>query len=81
MSNTNVIDTFNCTKHELENIEKQEANKYIFRSKSKYYEEGEKNTKYFMSLEKRNYTNKTIKQLEINNKIIHDQHSITLEEK
>ncbi len=32
----------------------------IFRSKLKWTEEEEKNSKYFLSLEKRNYTNKYI---------------------
>jgi len=36
------------------------------RSQSRWYNEGEKNTKYFLNLEKRNYKQGTISQLRIN---------------
>ena len=39
----------------------------IFRSKVKWIEEGEKNTKYFINLEKQNYNIKYIKTLIDNN--------------
>ncbi len=39
-------------KKELEEIEKQEMNSHIFRTKLKWIEEGEKNSKFFMALEK-----------------------------
>ncbi len=42
----------------------------MLRSQSKWTEEGEKNTSYFLQLQKHNYCNKKISQLEINNKII-----------
>ena len=35
----------------------------ITRSKAKWVEEGEKNTKYFLNLEKRNFNNKYIRKL------------------
>ena len=35
-------------------------NRIILRSKAKWAEEGEKNTKYFLNLEKRNYNNTCI---------------------
>ena len=55
----------NC-KEELENIRKEEVKGIFLRSKAKWIEEGEKPTKYFCHLEKRNYTNKTVTKL-INN--------------
>ena len=75
------LDKYTSTKNELESLEKIESNGYIFRSKCQFYEDGEKNTKYFMNLEKRNYSNKVISKLEIDNKIIEDQDKILLEEK
>ena len=45
---------------QLEKIYKSKCNGAIIRSKVKWFEEGEKNTKYFMSLEKRNLDKNTI---------------------
>ena len=45
---------------------------YILRSKTQYYEEGEKATKYFCNLEKRNSIKKVIHKLNIDGKIITD---------
>ncbi len=45
----------------------------IFRSKIKWTKEGEKNSKFFLSLEKKNYTNKLISQLNVDGKIIKDK--------
>ena len=56
----------NC-KEELENIRKAEVKGIFLRSKAKWIEEGEKPTKYFCHLEKRNFTNETVTKL-INNK-------------
>jgi len=38
----------------------------ILRSKSQWYNEGEKNTKYFLTLQKRHFKQGTISQLKIN---------------
>ena len=83
-SNTTDNDTiseYSNTKHELEEIEKLEASSSIFRSKIKWAEEGERNSKFFLNLEKRNYTNKLITQLQINDSLITDQKQILLEER
>jgi len=48
---------------ELELLNKVEAEGIRLRSKCQYYEQGEKSTKYFHSLEKRNQENKHIKLL------------------
>ncbi len=45
-------------------------NSHIFRTESKWIEEGEKNSKFFMALEKKYYTNKLISTLEVNGKFI-----------
>ena len=39
----------------------------MFRSKSRWLEEGERPTKYFFNLEKRNYNKKTVTELNIEN--------------
>ena len=48
----------------------------IIRSRSRWVEEGEKNTKYFFNLEKRNYANKTISCLNVNDVLIEDPKDI-----
>ena len=54
-SNQNIIDNYNTTKKELENIELSEAAGHIMRSKAKWTELGENNSSYFLRLEKQNY--------------------------
>ena len=52
----------------------------IFRSKIRYFEEGEKSTKYFLNLEKRNYNKKVINKLKVGESIITDPTEILAEE-
>ena len=56
-----------------------QLNGAIIRSKCRWIEEGEKPTKYFCGLEKRNYVNKTIDRLMLNNNITID-HTVILNE-
>ena len=42
-------------KNQWESLQRDKINGTILRSKAKFVEEGEKNTKYFLNLEKRNY--------------------------
>ena len=51
--------------HRLETIIEYQTKGAILRSKSRWYNEGEKNTKYFLNLEKRHCKQGTIAQLEI----------------
>ena len=54
----------------------------ILRSKVRWHEDGERNTKYFYSLEKRNYTSKAIKRIKIaENVYTEDQFNILDKEK
>ena len=54
----------------------------ILRSKSRWHEEGERNTKYFFSLEKRNHDNKTITKIKVGeDSYIEDQFEILEEQK
>ena len=50
-------------KGEWEKLVRKKTNGIILRSKAKWSEEGEKNTKYFLNLEKRKYNQKCIKKL------------------
>ncbi len=52
-----------------------ETHSRLFRS-TQWIEEGEKNSKYFLNLKKKNYTNRLITQLEVNGKILKEQTNI-----
>lgn len=47
----------------MENLYEEKANGLIVSARARWYEYGEKSTKYFLSLEKRNYTRKHIRKL------------------
>lgn len=49
--------------NELELIRKEHMKGLMVRARAKWIEEGEKPTKYFLALEKRNYINKTISKI------------------
>ena len=67
-------------KEELENVRKEKLNGITVRSRVRWAEEGEKPTKYFCSLESRNYVNKTIpKVVKDDDSIVHNQEEILIE--
>ena len=68
-------------KSELNSIIDQKIDGYILRSKAQVIEEGERNSKYFASLEKKKAESKIISRLNIKDKIITDQKDIINEEK
>lgn len=68
-------------KNELEEIYNSKTKGIMLRSHAKWCEEGVKSTKYFLSLEKRNYKNKRIDKLVVNNTILTDIKVILEEEK
>ncbi len=70
------LHNYNSSKRELEQIEISETHSHIFRSKIKWTEVGENNSKFFLSLEKTNYSNMLISQLNVNGKVIKDQKNI-----
>ena len=57
------IDEYTLVKSETEKLLQLKTQGSLIRSRAKYIEEGEKNTKYFLSLEKRNHSIKHIKSL------------------
>ena len=68
------------TQKELDLAIEQKAKGAIFRSKVQYFEEGEKASKYYLNLEKRNYNKKVINRLRVGDKIINDPTLILEEE-
>ncbi len=70
------------SKNELEMIIAEKTKGAMIRSRMRWVEEGEKSTKFFFNLEKRNYTNKTIAQLrKHDNSIITNQNEILEEQR
>ena len=64
----NVWSELEKKRRELETIIEYQTKGAILRSKSRWYNEGEKNTKYFLNLEKRHCKQGTITQLKVNDK-------------
>ena len=60
-------DEIQLTKDNLEKEIEYKTKGALIRCKVQWYEEGEKPTKYFLNLEKRNYKNKVIGQLRLAN--------------
>ena len=52
-------------KTELQSIYEEKGKQDIFRAKCRWLENGERPTKYFFNLEKRNYNKKTISELRL----------------
>ena len=61
----NVLKEYENLKIELQSIYDQKGKASIFRSKCRWVEKGERPTKYFFNLEKRNHNKKTITELRI----------------
>ena len=58
-----VLNEYDNLKAELQSIYEKKGRSAIFRSKCRWVEEGERPTKYFFNLEKKNYDKKTITEL------------------
>lgn len=63
----------------LQGIRNNKIKGMLLRSKVQWVEEGEKPSKYFASLEKKNYINKLINKLDIGGKIIENEETVLLE--
>ena len=75
------MNKYNEIKEKLETINDIKTRGIILRSKAKWCEEGEKCTKFFLSLEKRNYRNKYISTLKLNDCLLEGREKILNEEK
>ena len=60
-----IIENMEVLKHDLKMILNERTQGAIVRSRTKWYEEGEKNSKHFINLEKRQSSNKTINRLQL----------------
>ena len=65
----NTSEQINVLKKELESIRSQVTRGAILRAKAKWTEEGEKNSAYFLSLEKHNVENKSISEIKIDTNV------------
>ena len=63
--NDEILTEFEALKNELNEFYSTKGKEAMFRSKVKWVEQGQKPTKYFFNLEKRNYEKKIITQLKI----------------
>ena len=73
------LEALNDIEHRITEIEMEQAEATAFRARAKWIREGEKNTRYFLALEKRNYTAKTLTKLKIGENVITNQTEILLE--
>ena len=66
---------------DLNNFIDDKAKGAMIRSRCRWYEEGEKSSKYFLTLEKRNFNNKTLDRLQLENgKVITNPNEISKEQ-
>ena len=70
------LDDLEDSKNLLQQLRNQKMKGVMIRAKAKYYEEGEKPTKYFLNLEEKNYVSKLITKLNMGGKDIIDQKEI-----
>ena len=77
---SSTVERYQYIKDELEKIEELETKGAILRSKVRWSEAGEKNTKYFLNLEKRNAIDKHIHQLKLDSGEITNDLKVILSE-
>ena len=71
----------NSTKEKLELLYEQKIQGIIIRARARWWEHGEKSTKYFLNLEKRNHVKKHVRKLKISGSIVTEPFNILSEEK
>ncbi len=77
-----ILEEIESIKGELHKFVRERTQGAMIRSKATWYQEGEKPTKYFLGLEKRNFANKTISRLELaDGTIVSQKDRILKEEK
>jgi len=77
---TRLIKQSESIKGNLDQILNEKVKGTILRSKVRWYEDGERNSKYFYNLEKRNFNKKHITKLVVGNKVIEEPSEILKEE-
>ena len=82
ISSDDLVQQIREKRKELEIIIEEKTRGAIIRSRARWYEQGEKPTRYFFNLEKRNYNRKVINKLITQgNKTVTDPKEILLEQK
>ena len=71
----------NEIKEKLELFYEERVKGIIIRARARWYEHGERSSKYFLNLEKRNHVKKHIRKLTVNNSLTTDPCTILLEQK
>lgn len=74
-----ILECIHNLKEELQLLREYKMKGIVLRSKVQWLEEGEKPTKFFATIEKRNYVNKLINKLNIEGNIIQNQSKILQE--
>ena len=64
---TETLEKYEAAKAKLKKIHDTRGKEAMFRSKAKWFEQGEKPTKYFFNLEKNNYEKKLIREIKLEN--------------
>ena len=77
-TNANIL---NSAKENLEAFYEEKINGVIIRARARWHEHGEKSTKYFLNLEKRNHVKKHMRKLRISGLITTDPFNILSEQK
>ena len=75
------LSTLNVLKEKMEQMYEKKVEGIIVRSRARWYEHGEKNSKYFFNLEKRNHIRKHIRKLRLSGVITVDPFEILEGEK
>ena len=75
-----VLREYDELKTELQSIYEEKGKQAIFRAKCRWVENGERPTKYFFNLEKRNYKKKTISELRLQDDSTTNNENVILEQ-
>ena len=70
------LSVLNVLKEKMEHLYEKKAEGKIIRSRARWHEHGEKNSKYFLNLEKRNHVRKHIRKLRLSGVISTDPFEI-----
>ena len=79
--NSQNLNQYQNLKQQYESLMEEKTEGSMMRAKVRWYEQGEKSTKYFYNLEKRNYHKKTMTKLTTENGITEDPKQILKEQK
>ena len=80
-SNDINADRLNAAKERLESFYEEKVKGIIIRARARWHEHGERSTKYFLNLEKRNHVKKHMRKLNINDSMTTDPLTIISEQK